>query len=115
MRHPKYSDDNGPFDRSLGRLVRIAEEEITNAQTCYRLKFPRCTFKGRELVGFGTAGPGRSNIRGPALPIEFALAPGTGRNWRAAESGEQTILLILNQPQRLRTIWLRFVEGQAVR
>ena len=51
----------------------------------------------------------------PAFPIEFALAPGTGRNWRAAESGEQTILLILNQPQRLRRIWLRFVEGQAVR
>jgi len=49
----------------------------------------------------------------PALPIEFALAPGRGRNWRAAESGEQTILLILNQPQRLRRICLRFVEGHA--
>ena len=51
----------------------------------------------------------------PAFPIEFALAPGTGRNWRAAQSGEQTILLILNQPQRLRRICLRFVEGHAAR
>src|SRR5947207_1780286 len=51
----------------------------------------------------------------PGFPIEFALVPGAGPSWRAAESGEQTIRLILNDPRRLNLIWLRFVEAQAAR
>jgi hypothetical protein len=51
----------------------------------------------------------------PAFPIESALALGTGRSWHASDPGEQTILLMFNQPQRLRRICLRFVEGHAVR
>lgn len=43
-------------------------------------------------------------------PIESALLSGQGSGWRAAESGEQTIRLIFEHPQRLRRIWLYFVE-----
>ena len=46
----------------------------------------------------------------PAFPIESALALGTGRSWHASDPGEQTILLMFNQPQRLRRICLRFVD-----
>src|SRR6476646_5635186 len=51
----------------------------------------------------------------PEFPIESALVVGTGRSWHASDPGGQTILLMFNQPQRLRRIWLRFVEGQATR
>lgn len=51
----------------------------------------------------------------PGFPIESALVPGTGPGWHAAQPGEQTILLIFNEPQRLRRIWLRFVEPEAAR
>jgi hypothetical protein len=45
-----------------------------------------------------------------ACPIESALLSGEGSGWRAAGSGEQTIRLLFDQPQRLRRIWLQFVE-----
>ena len=45
-----------------------------------------------------------------AYPIESALLPGGGSGWRAAGPGEQTIRLLFEQPQRLRRIWLQFVE-----
>jgi hypothetical protein len=51
----------------------------------------------------------------PDFPIESALIPGTGRGWRAKERGEQTILLSFNKPQRIRRIWLRFVEPDVER
>ena len=43
-------------------------------------------------------------------PIESALLSGRGSGWRAAGPGEQTIRLIFEHPQRLRRIWLHFVE-----
>jgi hypothetical protein len=43
-------------------------------------------------------------------PIESALLPGRGSGWRAAGPGEQTIRLLFAHPQRLRRIWLQFVE-----
>jgi hypothetical protein len=43
-------------------------------------------------------------------PIESALLPGTGLGWRAAQSGEQTIRLLFNEPQRLKRIYLVFQE-----
>lgn len=46
----------------------------------------------------------------PAHPIESALLPGRDSGWRAAKSGKQTIRLLFTQPQRLRRIWLHFVE-----
>lgn len=45
-----------------------------------------------------------------AHPIESALLPGQGSGWRAAGPGEQTIRLLFDHPQRLRRIWLHFIE-----
>ena len=43
-------------------------------------------------------------------PIESALLPGGGSGWRAEDPGKQTIRLLFAHPQRLRRIWLNFVE-----
>jgi len=45
-----------------------------------------------------------------AHPIESALLPGRSSGWRATGPGEQTIRLLFAHPQRLRRIWLEFVE-----
>jgi len=47
--------------------------------------------------------------------IESALLPDHGPGWRAAEPGEQVIRLVFLQPQRLKRIWLEFVEPAAER
>ena len=46
----------------------------------------------------------------PAHPIESALLPDRPSGWRAATPGQQTIRLFFDQPQRLRRIWINFVE-----
>lgn len=51
----------------------------------------------------------------PAYPIESALLPGGALGWRAAGPGEQTIRLLFSSPQRIRRIWLNFVETHAER
>jgi len=43
-------------------------------------------------------------------PIESALVSGGTTGWRAAGPGKQTIRLLFASPQRLRRIWLDFVE-----
>ena len=48
-------------------------------------------------------------------PIESALLPGRASGWRAAEPGKQTIRLLFAKPQRLRRIWLNFVETRTER
>jgi hypothetical protein len=48
-------------------------------------------------------------------PIESALLLGTGLGWRAAQSGEQTIRLLFNEPLRLKRIYLVFQEDQQER
>ncbi len=50
-----------------------------------------------------------------AHPIESALLPGRASGWRAAGPGKQTIRLLFAHPQRLRRIWLDFVEPHAER
>ena len=50
-----------------------------------------------------------------AHPIEAALLPGGASGWRAAGPGKQTIRLLFSNPQRLRRIWLDFVETQTER
>lgn len=45
-----------------------------------------------------------------AHPIESALLPCRTSGWRAAGPGQQTIRLLFNHPQRLRRIWMNFVE-----
>jgi len=48
-------------------------------------------------------------------PVESALVAGETRGWRAAESGSQTIRLIFDQPQSLRSISLVFEENETER
>ena len=50
-----------------------------------------------------------------AYPIEAALIPSAGPGWRAAQSGEQTIRLLFEEPQRIRFIRLLFQEHQQTR
>ncbi|HBN07410.1 MAG TPA: carbohydrate-binding protein [Cyanobacteria bacterium UBA8530] len=50
-----------------------------------------------------------------AYPIESALLLDGGPGWRAASPGEQTIRLVFAEPQRLRRIWLQFIEGDVQR
>jgi hypothetical protein len=47
--------------------------------------------------------------------IESALLPGQTAGWRAAGPGGQTIRLLFTQPQRLRRIWLNFLEPEIER
>jgi hypothetical protein len=50
-----------------------------------------------------------------AHPIESALVPGAGPGWRAAQPGQQTIRIRLDEPQRLRRILLVFEERERAR
>ncbi len=50
-----------------------------------------------------------------AHPIESALLPGRASGWRAAGPGKQTIRLLFNHPQRLRHIWMNFLEPETER
>ena len=50
----------------------------------------------------------------PNSPIEFAFEGGAS-GWRAGGKGEQTIRLAFNKPQRIRRIFLRFVETESER
>ena len=50
-----------------------------------------------------------------AYPIESALVPGEESGWRAAQSGEQTVRLIFDRPQRLSRMWLLFIEPDTTR
>ena len=45
-----------------------------------------------------------------AFPIESALLPGKVSGWRASGTGEQTIRLLFDNPQRLQRIRLNFEE-----
>jgi hypothetical protein len=45
-----------------------------------------------------------------AHPIEDALLPGGASGWQAAAPGKQTIRLLFDSPQRIRRIWLNFME-----
>ena len=51
----------------------------------------------------------------PAHPVESALIPGAEGGWRAAQSGQQTIRLVFDQPQRLSRVWLMFIEADTAR
>jgi hypothetical protein len=51
----------------------------------------------------------------PNCPIESALISGISSSWRAGGKGEQTIRLAFDPPQRIKRIWLRFIETEAER
>jgi hypothetical protein len=48
-------------------------------------------------------------------PIESVFTEGNAGGWQAAERGKQTIRLYFDQPQRVRRIWLRFLESHLER
>jgi hypothetical protein len=50
-----------------------------------------------------------------AHPVESAFLPGRSAGWRAAAPGRQTIRLLFTDPQRLRRIFLKFVESHSER
>src|SRR5881392_3655412 len=49
------------------------------------------------------------------FPIESSLSIECGQGWRAAEPGAQTIRLLFDEPQELRSISLVFEEGEIMR
>lgn len=50
-----------------------------------------------------------------AHPIESALMPNTGSGWRASQSGKQTIRLLFDKPQKIRSIRIVFQEDEQAR
>ena len=50
-----------------------------------------------------------------AHPIESALIPNTGSGWRAAQPGKQTVRLLFDMPQKIRSIRLVFQENERER
>jgi hypothetical protein len=48
-------------------------------------------------------------------PVQSAFASGEAPGWRAAEPGPQTIRLVFDQPQSLRSISLVFEEHEIAR
>lgn len=50
-----------------------------------------------------------------AHPIESALVSGGTTGWRAAGPGKQTIRVLFASPQRVRRIWLNFLETRTGR
>jgi len=50
-----------------------------------------------------------------AFPIESALLPGKGSEWRASGSGKQLIRLIFDSPQRIQWLRLNFEEFEIER
>ena len=48
-------------------------------------------------------------------PVESAFVSGDAQGWRAAAPGSQTIRLVFDQPQRLRSISLVFEENETTR
>ena len=50
-----------------------------------------------------------------AHPIESALIPNAESGWRAAQLGKQTVRLLFDKPQTIRSIRLVFQENEQVR
>jgi hypothetical protein len=48
-------------------------------------------------------------------PIEAALLPGFSQGWRAGNPGKQTIRLLFNQAQPVKSIQLDFLEAEIAR
>ncbi len=51
----------------------------------------------------------------PEHPIEFALLHDKSLGWRASSPGKQTIRLLFMNPQRIRRIWIEFLEPASER
>jgi hypothetical protein len=49
------------------------------------------------------------------FPVELAFTSGDTRGWRAEAPGNQTIRLVFDQPQKLKSIYLVFEENETGR
>lgn len=76
---------------------------------------PENAFPDQEWLNLETLAEVEITSEDTAHPIESALLPNLTSGWRAAGPGTQTIRLIFAYPQRLRRIWLNFVETQSER
>ncbi|MBN9120958.1 MAG: carbohydrate-binding protein [Planctomycetes bacterium] len=51
----------------------------------------------------------------PDHPVEAALIPVRGVEWRAGGPGPQTVRLVFDGPRPVRRVWLRFAEPSVAR
>ena len=71
-----------------------------------------------EWLDLDSTAHGRITSENPAFPIENAFGTSPERNelgWRAASPGPQTITLSFDAPQRIRRIFLHFMERETER
>ena len=85
----------------------------------------------KAVVGSAPMPPGTTSIRtpidlertarvevtseDPARPVEGALALGAGGGWLAGHAGPQTIRLVFDSPQAVRSVELVFEEPETTR
>ena len=83
------------------RIINQAAEEVSTAAT-----------KWLDLEALAQV---EVSSEDAAHPIESALKPNTGSGWRAAQPGKQTVRLLFDKPQKIRSIHLVFEENQQER
>ena len=88
------------------RIVRPIKENLAGAED----QSPR-----QDWLNVETLAEVEITSEDSAYPIESALVPGDTLGWRAAEPGDQTIRLLFHHPQKLRRIWMSFVEPKMER
>jgi hypothetical protein len=74
----------------------------------------RSRFATREWLDLDTVAQVEISSEDPAHPIEFALTDHED-GWHAAESGEQVVRVLFDEPRELRVIELTFDERRAAR
>ncbi len=76
---------------------------------------PESTPEEASWLDIGAIAQAEVTSEDSQYPIESAFGEESARGWRASERGKQTIRLFFDKPQRIRRIWLRFVEEHAER
>lgn len=113
-RHPRVQKDWRQGWTSVG--CRIAGREIDHMQKRITGSSSQdASLSDGRWLDLGSLAQVEVTSEDPKFPIEFALIPGSGPNWRASEPGEQSIVLKFNEPQRLTRTRLRFVEPEVER
>jgi hypothetical protein len=69
----------------------------------------------RNWLGLETLAQVEISSEDAAHPIESALIPNAGSGWRAALAGKQTVRLLFDKPQNIRSIRMVFQENEQAR
>ena len=69
----------------------------------------------RNWLGLGTLAQVEISSEDAAHPIESALELNAGLGWRAAQPGKQTLRLLFDKPQNIRSIRMVFQENEQAR